>query len=380
MIKKEDYEKILNGNQGTILNDFNSLLRFIEEKGQLTLTKSETAFSMTDLPSLNKILSNPQTTGLSRPQQKAFPYINCLFLLLRLSSLSFVKKEKTKSVIQINIPVLDSWRQLKPVEQYGHLLTYLCHPKANTIIGERSMNLLENIQWLHKDKKRILEYINNRTIHSFTAYHLAALELFGMLSIKPAAPKEGTGWNFQKVTTTPFGDDMFKLIPNALYKTFDLFSMDTLFSKIKSLFPDWKAFIEVPKKKLQSGVHVFKISLGDVWRRIAIKGDLDLHSLSDVILQAFEFDDDHLHEFSYKNQYGLIEKICHLDCDNEFSSDQVLIGKLNLQVGSEMTYLFDFGDMWRFRIVLEELNPEGLNIKKATLLKKHGKAPLQYEY
>lgn len=108
MLKKIDYDKILRGNQGTIVKDFNNLLNFIEEKGSLALTKSETAFNMADLISLNENLSNPQKTGLSRPQQKAFPYINSLFLLLRLSSLALVKKEKSKSVIQIDPSALDS--------------------------------------------------------------------------------------------------------------------------------------------------------------------------------------------------------------------------------------------------------------------------------
>lgn len=105
---------------------------------------------------------------------------------------------------------------------------------------------------------------------------------------------------------------------------------------------------------------------------------MDLHDFSEVILQSFEFDNDHLHEFSYKNQHGLIEKIYHYDCGKDLSSDEVLIGELSMEIGSEMTYLFDFGDCWRFHILLEALDPEGLMVKNPVILKKHGEAPYQY--
>lgn len=380
MIKKEDYDKILCGNQGTIIKDFNNLLNFINEKGSLALTKSETAFNMADLFSLNETLSNPQKTGLSRPQQKAFPFINILFLLLRLSILSFVKKNKNKSFIHINPTVLDSWKRLKPVEQYGHLLTYLFHPKADAILGENSWGLVQNIAWIQKDKKQALGAIKNRNRYGLPDYQLAALELFGILSTKPASPVAGKGWNFEHVKITSFGDDMFRFISNSLYGSCnDLSSMDNLFSKIQPLFPDWKTIIKAPQNEPKLGIHVFKVSLANVWRQIAVKGNVDLHSFADVILEAFEFDDDHLHEFSYKNQQGLIEKICHYECHENLSSDEVLIGELNMQIGSEMFFLFDFGDSWHFHIILEELDLEGLKLKKTAILKKHGEPPMQYE-
>lgn len=380
MIKTDDYDKILSGNQGTIIKDFNNLLDFIVEKGGIALTKSEKAFNMSELLSLNEIFSNPQKTGLSRPQQKAFPYINSLFLLLRLSLLPYVKKEKNKSVIHIDSTALNSWKLLKPVEQYGHLLTYLLHPAGNSILGENYFSLLQNIYWLYKDPKETLEYINKKERHGFLAHQLAALDLFGIFSIKPMTPKIGKGWDYQYVSITPFGNDIIEFVSTFICKEFNLSSMDTLFSLVQPLFPDWKTLMKTPKKEPQLGVHIFKVSLGKAWRQIAIKGDVDLHSFGNVILDAFEFDHDHLHEFSYKNQNGLIEKIFHYACEEALSSDEILIGDLNLQIGSEMVFLFDFGDSWRFHIVLEELDPEALKLKKPLVLKKYEEAPLQYEY
>lgn len=81
-----------------------------------------------------------------------------------------------------------------------------------------------------------------------------------------------------------------------------------------------------------------------------------------------------------KNQHGVIKKNFHYYCREDLSSDEILIGELNLQIGSEMIYLFDFGDSWRFHIVLEKLDPESLKLNESVISEKYGETPLQYEY
>ncbi|MBU4372841.1 MAG: plasmid pRiA4b ORF-3 family protein [Candidatus Methanoperedenaceae archaeon] len=41
-------------------------------------------------------------------------------------------------------------------------------------------------------------------------------------------------------------------------------------------------------------------------------------------------------------------------------------------------YLFDFGDMWRFRVELEEIRAEGDKPRNPKIIEKKGKAPEQY--
>jgi hypothetical protein len=43
-----------------------------------------------------------------------------------------------------------------------------------------------------------------------------------------------------------------------------------------------------------------------------------------------------------------------------------------------MTYIFDFGDWWEFRVQLEQIDPVDPQLKKPKLLESHGKAPEQY--
>jgi hypothetical protein len=103
-----------------------------------------------------------------------------------------------------------------------------------------------------------------------------------------------------------------------------------------------------------------------------------LDDLSDTILRAFNFDDDHLYQFSYCNRFGLTERILHPYMYESPSTDEVIIGEVQLRPGASMEYLFDFGDQWRFDVKLEEINPADARIKRPKILEKHGQAPPQY--
>ncbi|MHC5833143.1 MAG: IS1096 element passenger TnpR family protein, partial [Nostoc sp.] len=48
------------------------------------------------------------------------------------------------------------------------------------------------------------------------------------------------------------------------------------------------------------------MSISQAWRRIAIPAKKPLGWLAETILDAFDFDYDHLYEFSYKDHFGRI--------------------------------------------------------------------------
>ena len=49
---------------------------------------------------------------------------------------------------------------------------------------------------------------------------------------------------------------------------------------------------------------IFRVSLGKVWRLIAMPSDATLEGLAGWILDSVGFDDDHLYEFTYRDQLG----------------------------------------------------------------------------
>jgi hypothetical protein len=148
---------------------------------------------------------------------------------------------------------------------------------------------------------------------------------------------------------------------------------------LQPFFPEWRGSLEIPKAALVNGLYIFKVSLGaKVWRRIAIPAALSLDDLSHAILRAYDFDDDHLYQFSYRDRFGVTVQVKHAYLEETPSTDETAVGEIPLRPGASMEYLFDFGDEWRFDVRLERIDSADSRIKKPKLLEKHGEAPPQY--
>ena len=134
----------------------------------------------------------------------------------------------------------------------------------------------------------------------------------------------------------------------------------------------------IPEVEFQYGNYVFKVSLGRTWRRIVIPAKMDFDTFSSSILDAFDFDDDHMYMFSYRNRFGVIENLHHPYMEDSPYASEILIGELSLKPGKVIDYLFDFGDNWDFDVKLERIDPADKKIKGPVLLESHGEAPEQY--
>lgn len=142
-------------------------------------------------------------------------------------------------------------------------------------------------------------------------------------------------------------------------------------------FPQWQNFLSVPKWEFRKGVHILLVSLGPIWRQIAIPAENSLDTLASTILNAVSFDHDHLYLFSYQNRYGGLERVHHPYMDEGPWTSEVSVGDVPLQIGQTMTFLFDFGDQWEFDVTLEQVDSD-MDIKRATILEEHGDPPEQY--
>jgi hypothetical protein len=142
-------------------------------------------------------------------------------------------------------------------------------------------------------------------------------------------------------------------------------------------FREWKNSLAAPEETFREGTYIFKVALGTVWCRIAIGAKQDLDSLAGSILDAVDFDTDHLYQFSYRNRYGFQQNVEHPYMDDGPFTSEVLVGDLPLRVGQNMTYIFDFGDWWTFDVTLEKVDPEGSNLGPR-ILETHGEPPEQY--
>ena len=128
---------------GTLLKDFSSLLDFIGTTG-ISVSKKNRLFAIKLLPSLNQLMTKPLESKLKRPQQKSFPHLNGLYLLLRASGLTYIVLEKKDVKLMINATALEQWHALNPSEQYFSLFYAWWHRGSDEIIGERGIGFTEN--------------------------------------------------------------------------------------------------------------------------------------------------------------------------------------------------------------------------------------------
>ena len=107
---------------------------------------------------------------------------------------------------------------------------------------------------------------------------------------------------------------------------------------------------------------------------------MDFEYFAEAILQAFDFENDHLYQFEYKDMSNRVQKINHyrLDVDrDEKYCEEVKLGDTDIAPKSTMLFLFDFGDCWEFHITLEEID-EKRELSQPVIVKSEGTPPKQY--
>jgi hypothetical protein len=392
---------------GTLLYDFNVLTEFIGDG--IRVSDKNNLLPMNALMEINAKMARPIETGLKRPAQRSFPHINGLYLLLRASGLTRICGVGTKKILLIDKDVYDSWKKLNQTEQYFTLLEAWLLLGSPQIIGESGGSFADEaiFKWdtLFKNiaAKGLKVFGNSEAeqniLYFVGTYTIGILELFGFISVTPVKPEPGKGWQIDKIQKTPLGIALLNLLSDKLFPKeadTDNFAefldemMDEdedkpvfdLQSVIRPYFPKWENVLQFSEKEFQDGVYLFKVSLDKtIWRKIAIPAKSELEQLSTAILKAFNFDDDHLYCFTHKDRFGLLVKIYHPYMeDEEICADEVMIGDLPLEPGAVMEYLYDFGDNWKFEVMLESVQPSNFRMKKARVIESHGKAPEQYWY
>jgi len=154
---------------------------------------------------------------------------------------------------------------------------------------------------------------------------------------------------------------------------------DAFYPIFSAYFAEWTQCLEFPRWDYRPGEYRFKVSLSaSIWRRIAISGDTVWAKLASAVLDAFDFDHDHLYEFLLRDPTWRQVSLAHYYMDEGPYADEVVIGALPLEVGEELVFHYDFGDDWRFLLRLEAHLPENSELKGVVVMERHGVAPIQY--
>ena len=97
-----------------------------------------------------------------------------------------------------------------------------------------------------------------------------------------------------------------------------------------------------------------------------------------AVLHAFKFENDHLHEFHFREQHGKRRLYYHDECDRGPYSYEVMVGEAELPVKSTIKFRFDFGAGWRFLLHLERIDPDDQTLQQPKIIESEGAAPVQY--
>ncbi|MEO8074250.1 MAG: plasmid pRiA4b ORF-3 family protein [Acidobacteriota bacterium] len=354
------------------------------------------------LRELNTLLTKPFDIDLKRPVQKSYANINGLFMLGRASGLLILQRSEKSANFAVDSEVLKIWQNLNPVERYFTLVETWIVRSSIESVGEHSSlfnsplyclkRLFDDLQSKGANVKANKLFQENGFL-LYGAHNIALAEMFGWLEIKHSAGESGKSWIIEQIKPTNFGAAMlFKLLE--AYETldfdwenaaeiedveFDENAFNLLQPIFQPYFPKWQNIFRLSQTKTANGIYVFKVSLDKkTWRRIAISANDILDDLHDAIQKAFDFDNDHLYEFNFRNRFGMRQRVVHPMCEEEFSTDEFEIKDLPLRIGETMEYIFDFGDHWQFTVELEAIEPANPKFKKAKIRESCGKSPEQY--
>ncbi len=377
---------------GTILRDFESLLAFIGEPG-LNTTGKYYFLPQSKLDELNQRMSRPAPHRLKRPQQRSFPHLHGLYMLLRASGLGVGTGTPPGGRLMIDKDVLTAWRDLNATERYFTLPESWLVQGSPEILAERcgwSSGCLNSLNWvtqkLHALRARVLD---DRHVGMFCGtmelVTVALMELFGWLRLEFQAPAPGEGVKLAAIERLALGDAMVSILTayhlsGAWPGYYDerLVEPGALPPLFQPFFPEWQRTLVPPEQPFRDATYTWRVSLGQAWRRIVAPAEATLDALAMTILDAFDFDDDHLYCFELIDRHGRSLRIaCPYEEDATAFTGETALGDLPLPEGGTMTFHFDYGDDWRFSVKLEEVGPKSRR-RRPKVTAQGGQAPAQY--
>lgn len=121
-----------------------------------------------------------------------------------------------------------------------------------------------------------------------------------------------------------------------------------------------------------------------LYRDVELAGASTLAELAEAIVAAFGFDMDHAYGF-YSKLTGKLsdsprrfELFADIEGHSSRSVKSTPVITAFPKVGSKMTFLYDFGDEWRFRVEVIETGSAESKIDYPRIVSRIGTAPMQY--
>lgn len=104
-------------------------------------------------------------------------------------------------------------------------------------------------------------------------------------------------------------------------------------------------------------IYQMKVTLEDIkppiWRRIQVTSATSLYKFHKILQTVMGWSDYHLHEFIIdETHYGKPDPDYPFEVKNE---KNMKLGQAVSEEGAKFTYIYDFGDYWRHKILVEKI-------------------------
>jgi len=123
-----------------------------------------------------------------------------------------------------------------------------------------------------------------------------------------------------------------------------------------------------------------------ITRTIEVRGDQDLAALHSAIFRAFDRYDAHLYEFRFataakdrKSTVNISNPFFGARDRTDTRPPETVLDDLQLEVGDRFWYLFDFGDNWAHKLVVQAVGEADPDVTYPRMTESKGESPPQYD-
>lgn len=416
-----------------ILKDFESFMSYFEAN-KIKVSEKTKHFPNKTLSEVNAKLENGVQNPPKNLRQEGYTLIHLFYHISLVSGLADISVIKNKSCIEVK-PRHEEFLTLSPVDKYMFLLeAFWVHCDLNMISnsyfqGRTTQDIILFLDPLCKEiekGKSDFNPDNDKYQHSFRdlGTFIECLSFFGFCDFEIDIDHEFATLSrrvIKRLWITEFGMKILPVLnqnrnlsfwnvsfriesgekidfPGQKNSEYDIggfmfeskkYSKSSSFVKIepfnsifKSLLSGMKDIVipVIPHEEKVDLCHmIFNVYFTTkIYRKIAISSDSTLEELHWIIQEAFDFDNDHLYSFFMAGKPWSHKAInCPEGSEGPFT-DEVTLGELKLKPGKKILYLFDYGDEWRFNVILKNVDPIEKPMKSPIILESVGEAPQQY--
>lgn len=422
------------------INDVNSFMEYCSTT-TISLTKTTKTLSRRHLQNLNEQLSVKAEKANAYSPQEFYPYIDFIFRIMRSSRL-FEIQMNGKNLIPGDTDRFTAFKDFTTLEKYCFLLeTFWVDMNWDDLLESNTNQVLStystvfaalyptepNKKWnIVNPKTEIGELLHIETLNwqNFFLY----FEWFGLWTCEPDIERMNNSYRkntfyAKNITVTELGKQMMPILlidrnlqlwNIAFRKLYDIVEwipgmprdsvfdfglstkdanrLEVISHEDQSLQPFYLPFVPLfaegtlnktlPRiqNSFLSGAYTLRVNYDqNIWRKIKLPATATMEDLHYGILNAYDFDDDHLYSFFTDGKKWSAYCIAS-PCENLDHADasKIQIGSIGMLKSQPIVYVYDYGYEWTFTVFLEEIDEQNSEIFTPCLIDGIGEAPVQY--